>query len=67
MVDAEEVSQRGLEVVDVDRVLDPCLAEFVSFAVGLAAFAAAGHPHREGLSQLGLGCISIRRHTKPLP
>ena len=48
VVVAEEVEDRGVEVVDRKRVLDDVVTEFVGLAVDLAALgAAAGHPHRE--------------------
>ncbi len=46
VVQAEEVENRGLEVVDVDAVLDGGEAELVGLAEGEAGFhAAAGEPH----------------------
>ena len=48
MVEAEEVQDRRVEVVDVDRVLDGLEAELVGGAVDVPAFdAAAGQPDRE--------------------
>src|SRR5437868_6366065 len=48
VVDAHEVEDRGVEVMDVDLVLDRVPAELVRGAVDLAAFdAAAGQPHAE--------------------
>ena len=50
VVEAEEVEDSGLDVVDVDGVFGDLHAEFVGGAVGDAGFdAAAGHPHGEGL------------------
>ena len=48
VVDAEQVEQRGLEVVDVHRVAHDVVPELVGLAVRDAALhAAAGHPDRE--------------------
>ena len=50
VVDAEQVQHRGVQVVDVDDVLDGVVAELVGRAVGDAALdAAAGQPDREAL------------------
>src|SRR5262249_24533403 len=66
VVEAEEVEDRGVEVVDVDLVRDRGEAELVGGAVDVAAAgAAAGQPHRESVMvvvaagegrQLGDGC-----------
>ena len=48
MVEAHQVQDRGVQVVDVDPVLDGLQAELVGRAVDHAALdAAAGQPHRE--------------------
>src|SRR5262245_5110307 len=48
VVDAEEVQQRGLVIVDVNRVLDNVPAELIGRPVDVAALhAAAGHPEAE--------------------
>ena len=50
VVEAEEVEDGGVEVVDVDFVFDGVEAEFVGFSVGEAAFdAASGEDHGEGV------------------
>lgn len=50
VVEAEEVEESGLEVVDVDRVGGGCPADLVGFAVGGAGFAAAaGEEGGEGV------------------
>ena len=49
VVEAEEVEDGGLEVVDVDLVLGDVEAEVVGFAVGAGLGAAAGHEGGEGL------------------
>ena len=50
VVDAEEVQQRSLKIVDVDGVLSGVHAESVAGAVGDAGLhAAAGHPEGEGV------------------
>src|SRR5262245_48152898 len=48
VVEADEVEDGGVEVVDVDAVFDGLVAEFVGGAVDVAALdAAAGEPHGE--------------------
>ena len=48
MVEAQEVQNRGVQVVDVDGLLDGRVAELVGGAVDLAALdAAAGEPDRK--------------------
>ena len=50
VVEAEQVHDGGLQVVDVDRVFGDAEAEFVGAAELEAPFdAAAGKPHREGV------------------
>ena len=50
VVEAQEMQDRRLQVVDVDRVFDDVKPEVVGRAVDNARLdAAAGHPHREGL------------------
>src|SRR5579871_6880240 len=46
VVEAEQAQDRGVQVVDVDRILHRLEAELVGGAVDLAALdAPAGHPH----------------------
>ena len=53
VVDAEEVEHGGVQVADVDRVLDDVVAEVVSIAVVLAALdAAAGEPAGEAAGMM---------------
>ena len=50
VVEAQEVQNRSLNVVDVDAILDGGEAELVGQADRLAPFdARAGHPHGEGI------------------
>ena len=50
MVEAQEVQDRGVQVVNVDLVFDGLEAELVGRAVDVAALdAAAGQPHREAV------------------
>ena len=50
VVEAEQVQQRGVQVVDVDRIFHRPKAELVGLAIDLPRFeAAAGKPHREGI------------------
>ena len=49
VVEAEEVEEGGVEVVDVDFAVDHSEAEFVALAVDVPLLeAGAGHPHCEG-------------------
>ncbi len=48
VVDAHEMEQGGVQVVDVDFIVDRVPTEFVGGAVSMAGFdAAAGEPHGE--------------------
>src|SRR5262249_51909476 len=48
VVEAEKVEERGVEVVNMDLVLDGGEAEFISSAVDVTSLdATAGHPHAE--------------------
>jgi hypothetical protein len=48
VIEAEQVQDRGVEVVDVDRVFDDVVAEIVGLAVDRASLgSASGHPHGE--------------------
>ena len=50
VVDAEEVEESGVKIVDVHGFFGGLEAEVVSFAVGHAAFdSAASHPHEEAV------------------
>ena len=50
VIEAEEVEDGGLEVVDVDAVFDDVEADFIAFAVADAGFdAPAGHPEGVGV------------------
>ena len=50
VVEAQEMENRGVQVVDVDAVFDRFEAELVGRAVDIsAADAAASHPHRESV------------------
>ena len=47
MIDAQRVQNRGIQIVNVDGLVDHVVAEVVGFAVDLTALdTAAGHPHR---------------------
>ena len=53
VVEAEQVQHRGVQVVDVDLVLDDVEAELVGLAERDARLdAAAGQPHREGVGMM---------------
>ena len=48
MIQAEEMQNGGMDIVDVDRVLDRVHAEFISRSVNQSAFdSAAGQPRGE--------------------
>ncbi len=49
VIEAEEVKDGGLEVMDVDFVLGDVEAEVIGLAVGAGLGAAAGHEGGEGL------------------
>src|SRR5690606_28029516 len=50
VIEAEQMQDGGMEIVDVHGVDHRFIAVVVGLAVGVAAFhAAAGHPHGEGL------------------
>jgi hypothetical protein len=50
VVETQQVQDRGVQVVDVDRILHSAEAELVGGAVDLSALdAAAGHPDREAV------------------
>jgi hypothetical protein len=49
VIDAEEVEESGVEVVNMDGVFGDGVAEFVALSVNVTGFgAAAGHPHGVG-------------------
>src|SRR5205823_4033476 len=49
VIEAEELQDRGVQVVDVDGILDDVPAEFIGLAEDGAGFdAATGHPDGEG-------------------
>ena len=57
MVKAELVQQRGVEVVEIDRITDDAPADLVGLAVGEAAFeAAARGEHGEGERMMIAAC-----------
>lgn len=73
VIEAEEVEEGGVEVVDVDFVFDGFVAELVGGTMMHAGFdAAAGHPDGEAFGIVrvgtwGLGsrrCGRIRRHLQ---
>lgn len=50
MVNAHQVQDRGLQVVDMDRLVDHMEPEFIGLPPGHARFGAtARHPHGKGL------------------
>lgn len=53
VLDAEQVQDGGVEVADVDRVLDDVVREFIGLAVDhAAAGTASGHPHGEAAGMM---------------
>src|SRR6476620_10441653 len=50
VIEAEQMQERGVEIVDVDFVFDHMETELVGFSERESGFeTAAGHPHRESL------------------
>ena len=69
VVEAEEVEEGGVEVVDVDLAVDDAEAEFVALAVDVTTLeAGAGHPHCEGFNVViaadGLAVLAHRGAAK---
>ena len=66
VVEAEQVQQGRVQVVDVGLVLDAVEAEFVGLAVGDAgADAAAGEPHGEGVDVVvAAGLVAVFAHRR---
>jgi hypothetical protein len=63
VIEAEEMENGSVEVVDVDFVFDGVEAEFVGFPVVDAAFdAAASHPHREGVGVVVASVVAALDH-----
>ena len=61
MVEAEQVQQRGVEIVHVHPVLHRRVAKRVGCSVGQSAFhAAAGHPHCEALGMMAAAVTVFR-------
>ena len=61
MVDAQAVQNRGVQVVNVNRVLDDVVAKSSVFAVASRRLdPAAGHPHREAARDDGRARSSSR-------
>src|SRR5579871_360000 len=65
MVDAEEMEDRRVEIVDVHDVRDGSVAQFVGRAVADASFdASARHPHRESLDVMIAPAPLDRKSTR---
>src|SRR5438067_9501613 len=53
MIEAEQMQNRGLQIVNVNRLLDDVKPQLVSLTIGDAGFhSAAGQPHRESLGMM---------------
>src|SRR4051794_22774484 len=62
VVEAEQLEDGGVEVADVDGVLDDVVAEVVRLAVDRAALdAAAGHPHGEAARVMVAAVVGLRQ------
>ena len=62
------MQDRGLQVVDVDRILDDVEAQVVGSAVGHPGLdAAAGHPHGEGLRMVIAAQAASQRRVASRP
>ena len=67
VIDAHQVQDGGVDVVDVDRLLDRLEAEFVGGAVDRAAFhRAAGQPHGESEGIVIAAALGAVRHCRRL-
>src|SRR5947207_15404396 len=62
MIKAEQVQHRGVQIVDVNRILDGAIAEFVGRAVNVSAFhPAAREPDREAIMIMVAALAFARR------
>jgi hypothetical protein len=67
VVEAEQVPEGCLEVVDVDGVFDRCPPDFVGCSVDRASFGTStGHPHAEGVRLVvaAVGSLSQRSSSE---
>ena len=63
VIESEEVQDGGVEVVNVDFVLDGIEAQFVGFSVVESSFdAAAGEPHGEGVGMVIAPIVTALDH-----
>src|SRR5262249_45062713 len=63
VIEAQQVQERRVQVVNVDTVLDGVEAELVAFAEGKAGLgAAAGQPHREGVGMVVAAIAAALHH-----
>ena len=61
VVDAKQVQHGGVEVADLNRVLDDVVGEVVGLALERATFhAAAGEPHREAARVMVAAVVFVR-------
>ena len=64
MIQAETMQDRGVQVVDVDAILDGVQADVVGRAVADAALdAAAGHPDREAVG-IVIAAVAALAHRR---
>ena len=67
VVDAQQMKHRGVQVVDVDHVLDGVVAELVGLAVGDAGLdAAAGQPDGKALDVMVAAVALVHRRAAEL-
>src|SRR5687767_3307090 len=65
MIEAEEVENRGVEIVDVDAIADAVEAEVVAFTVHEAAFhAAAREPQGEAVWMMIAAVAAALHHRR---
>jgi hypothetical protein len=66
VVEAEEVEDRGVEIVDVNSVLGRVEAEVVGLAQGDPGLdPATGQPHREGVGVVVPAVVAALNHRGP--
>src|ERR1700733_1467171 len=64
VIETQQVQDRGMELVDVDRVFDDVVGEIVGLAVDRAGSrAAAGHPHGEAAGMMVAAVVFVRQAT----
>lgn len=66
VIDAEQVEEGGMEVVDAGAVADGFVADFIRFAMGCSAFdASPGHPGEEPVGIMVASAVALRDGHSP--